>query len=86
MTIDQLSFFGPDVTYDLPLSLPGLYLPVISSPPQVNYVVTCSMSTSIDNSISEVVHNVLGALDPNFQSVFLSSDEKLFEAMTSYSS
>ena len=33
VTIDQLSFFGPDVTFGLPSSLLGPYLSVISSPP-----------------------------------------------------
>ena len=66
VTINKISLFGPDVTSSLLSSLPGPYLPMISSPPQVNYVATCSMSTSIDNSVSEVVHHVLGELDPNF--------------------
>ena len=63
MTIDQLSFFGLDVAAGLPSSLPDLDLPVVSSPPQVNYVATYPMPAFSD---SVVVHRVLGELGPNF--------------------
>ena len=62
-TIDQLSFFGPVMVAGPPSSLSYLYLPVVSFPPRVNYVATCSVPTSID---SAVVHSMLGALDPDF--------------------
>ena len=60
VTIDQISFFGPNVTSSLPSSLPSPYLSVISSLPQVNYVATYSMSASADDSVNEVVQNVMG--------------------------
>ena len=63
VTIDQLSFFGPDVTYGPPSSFLGLYRPIISSPQQVNYVATCPMPAFSD---SAVVHRVLGELGPDF--------------------
>ena len=78
MTIDQLSFFGPDVAASPPSSLPGLYPPVVSSPPQVNYVATYPMPAFSD---SVIVHRVLGALGPDFQNVVLPSGAKLLEAM-----
>ena len=74
VTIDRLSFFGPDMTSGPPLSLPGLYPSVVSSPMQVNYVATCPMPTFSDSAI---VHHVLGALGPNFQDVGLPSDVNL---------
>ena len=63
MTIDQISFFGPNMKSSPPSSLPGLYLMVVSSPPQVNYVATYPMPTFSD---SVVVRHVLGSLDLDF--------------------
>ena len=82
VTIDQLSFFGPDVAASLPSSIPDLYLLVVSSLPQVNYVATFSLPTSSDGTI---VYRVLGALDTNSQSVVLPLDANLLESMTFYS-
>ena len=55
---------------------------------------TCSMPTSTDDLVGDVVHHVLGALDPDFsfgsldmypfQSVVLPSDGNLLEAMASF--
>ena len=83
VTIDQLSFFGPNVATGLPSSLPGFYPPVVSSPPQVNYVATYPVPVLSDSAI---VHQVLGELGPDFRDVFLPSNVELLEAMTSYSS
>ena len=47
-----------------PTSLNCPYKQVVSSPPQVNYVATCSMPVSTDDIVSDIVHHVLGALDP----------------------
>ena len=33
VTIDQLSFFGPDVATGSPSSLPSFYPPILSAPP-----------------------------------------------------
>ena len=82
VTIDQLSFFGLDVATSLPSSLLGFYPPVVSAPPQVNYVATYLVPILSD---SAVVHKVLGALGPDFQDVFIPSRVKLLEAMTSCS-
>ena len=83
MTIDQLALFGPNMAASPPSSLPDLYPPVVSSPSHVNYVATCPMPVFSD---SAVVHHVLGALGLDFRDVFLPSDEKLLDAMNSYSS
>ena len=82
VTIDQLAFFGPNMTSGPPSSLLSLYLSVVSSPLHVNYVATCPVPVFSDGV---VVHRMLGALGPDFQDVFLPSDENLLEAMTSYS-
>ena len=79
---NQLSFFGPDVVAGPPSSLPSFYPPVVSAPPQVNYVATYPMPVLSDDA---VVHSVLRALVPDFQKFFLPSDGKLLEAMTSCS-
>ena len=78
MTIDQLSFFGLDVAASPPSSLPGFYPPVVSSPPQVNYVATYPVPILSD---SVVVYQVLGALGPDFQDVFLPSGVELLEVI-----
>ena len=82
MTIDQLSFFGPNVAAGLPSPPPGFYSPVVSAPPQVNYVSTYPVPVLSQDT---VVHSVLGALGPDFQDVFLPSGVELLEAMTSCS-
>ena len=82
VTIDQLSFFGPDVAAGPPSSLPGFYPPVVSAPPQVNYVATYPMPVLSDDA---VVHSVLGALDPDFQDGFRPSRGESLGAMTSCS-
>ena len=82
MTIDQLSFFGPDMAAGPPSSLPSFYPPVVSAPPQVNYVATYPVHVLSDDA---VMHQVLGALGPDFQDVFLPSRVELLEAMTSCS-
>ena len=82
VTIDQLSFFSPDVATSPPSSLPGFYPPVVSAPPQVNYVATYPLPVLSDDSVT---HSVLGALGPDFQDVFLPSGAELLEVMTSCS-
>ena len=81
-TIDQVSFFGPDVVAGSPSSLPSFYPPIVSAPLQVNYVATYPVSVLSD---SAVVHQVLGELGPDFQDVVLPSSVELLEAMTSCS-
>ena len=82
MTIDQLSFFGPDVVTSPPSSLPGFYRPVVSAPLQVNYVATYPVPILSD---SVIVHRVQGALGPDFHDVFLPLGVELLEALTSFS-
>ena len=50
VTVDQLSFFGPAVVAGPPSSLPGFYPPVVSAPPQVNYVATYPVSVLSDSA------------------------------------
>lgn len=94
MTIDHLSFIGPNLSLNQPKFLNGPHMQELSSPPQVNYVATCSMPSSTDDLVSDIVHHVVGALDLDlsiryldmypFQSVVLPFDENLLESMTSY--
>ena len=81
ITIYQLSFFGPNVTSGPPSYLLDIYPLVVSSPPQFNYVATCSFPLAIDSAIG---YHLLGAFDRSFQDVILPSDVNLLEAMTSY--
>ena len=73
VTIDQLSFHGPNMAPIQPSSLSGPFVPMVSSLPRVNYVATCSIHTSIDNQFSDVVYHVLGALEPDLS--FMTSYE-----------
>ena len=82
MTIDQLLFFGPNMAPGLPSPPPGFYPPIVSAPLQVNYVATYPVPVLSDDA---VVHNVLGALGPDFQDVFLPSGMELLEAPPSCS-
>ena len=52
-----------DVTAGPPSSLPGFYPPVVSTPPQVKYVANYPVHVPSDSAI---VHQVLGALGPDF--------------------
>ena len=75
-------FFGPNMAASPPSSLSDLYPLVVSSLPHVNYVATYPVPVFSD---SVVVHRVLGAFGPDFQDVFLPSNEKILEEMTSCS-
>lgn len=82
MTIDQLSFFGPQVPPAQLSSPPGFSPPVVSTPPQVNYVATSPVLVSSDDAI---MHSVLGTLGLDFQDVVIPPGVVLLEAMTSCS-
>jgi hypothetical protein len=47
VTIDQLSLIDPHLMINHPLSLNGPYIPTMSAPPQVNYVMTCPMRSTL---------------------------------------
>jgi hypothetical protein len=94
VTIDQLSFIGPNwVT-----SLSGSYMQTVSPPPHVNYVAMSPMtSTSNDlDLVFDMVISSVGLLELNlltpittldmcsFQSDSLPSDEDLLESMTEF--
>ena len=64
--VDQLSFPSPNMAPSQPSSLNGRFVPMVSSPPRVNYLATRSIPTSTNDQFSEFVHLVLGALEPNF--------------------
>jgi hypothetical protein len=94
VTIDQLSFIGPDrIT-----SLNGSYMKTISPLPHVNYVALSPMtSTSADlDPVVDMVISSVGIFEPDlltpvmaldmcsFQSDFLPSSEDLLESMTKF--
>jgi len=70
VTIDKLSFFSHQVPPSSPSSSVSSCLLVVPSPPQVNYVATCS--ASMDDHVDDLVHHVLGALGPD---LFLVPDD-----------
>ena len=65
VTVDQLSFLGPNMAPSQRSSLNGPFLPMVSSLPRVNYVATRSIPTSAEDHFSDVVHHVLGEFEPN---------------------
>jgi hypothetical protein len=98
VTIDQLSFFGLDLTINPITSLTGSYMQSVSPLPHVNYV-ALSPVTSTSNDLDLIVDMVIssvGLLEPDiltpdaaldmcsFQSILLPSNEYLLEAMTKY--
>jgi hypothetical protein len=94
VTIDQLSFIGPDwVT-----SLSGSYMQTVSPPLHVNYVALSPMTSTSDDldPVVDMVISSVGLLEPDlltpittldmcsFQSDYLPSSEDLLEAMTEF--
>jgi hypothetical protein len=94
VTIDQLSFIGPDwVT-----SLSGSYMQTVSPPPHVNYVALSPMTSTSDDldPVVDMVISSVGLLEPDlltpiatldmcsFSSDYLPSSEDLLEAMTTF--
>jgi hypothetical protein len=92
MTIDQLSFIGPDwVT-----SLSGSYMQTVSPPPHVNYVALSPMTLTSDDLdlVVDMVISSVGLLEPDLltpvttlnlcpsSSDYLPSSEDLLETMT----
>ena len=69
VTIDQLSFFSPSIPPEQLSSPLGSCSQVVPSFPQVNYVATRSISTSADDHANDLVHHVLGALEPDLSLV-----------------
>jgi len=63
VTIDKISFIHHDFTPDQPSSLNGPCMNMESTPPQVNYVATCSVPTSTDDLVNDIMFHVLGALE-----------------------
>jgi hypothetical protein len=64
VTIDQLSFMGPDwVT-----SLSGSYMQTVSPPPHVNYVALSPMTSTSDDldPVVDMVISSIGLLEPDF--------------------
>jgi hypothetical protein len=94
VTIDQLSFVGPDwIT-----SLNGSYMQTVSPLPHVNYVALSPMTSTSDDldPVVDMVISSVGLLEPDlltpdatlymcsFQSILLPSSEDLLEAMTKF--
>jgi hypothetical protein len=94
VTIDQLSFIGPDwVT-----SLSGSYMQTVSPSPHVNYVALSPMISTSDalDPVVDMVISSVGLLEPDlltpittldmcsFQSDYLPSSEDLLESMTKF--
>jgi hypothetical protein len=69
VAIEQLPFVGPDLNVNHPPSLNGHYVQVVSSPPQVNYVATCPMCSTLDEAsyqldpVVDMVISSIGILD-----------------------
>jgi hypothetical protein len=64
VTIDQLSFFSPDLTIHSMNSLNGSYMQMVLSPPQVNYVALSPMPSPADEYEPLTVSSFSYDLDP----------------------
>jgi hypothetical protein len=58
VTIDQLSFFGPNLTFNSMTSLNGSYMQMVSLPPQVNYVALSLMPSATNEYEPLVVRSI----------------------------
>jgi hypothetical protein len=79
VTIDQLSFIGPDLTAKHPTPLNVPYMQVVSHPPQVNYVASCPMHSTLNEKeplsvcspsldldpVVDMVNHSIGDLEPD---------------------
>ena len=67
VTIDQLSFVGPDLTINSKNSLNGSYMQTVSPLPQVNYVVLSPMPSISDDldPVVDMVISLVGILEPD---------------------
>jgi hypothetical protein len=100
VTIDQISFVGPDLTIDPMNSLNGSYMQSVSPMPQVNYVALSPIPSAVDeydlDPVVDMVISSIGLLETDlltpisnldmcsFQSDFLPSSEDLLEAMNEF--
>jgi hypothetical protein len=98
VTIDHISFVGPDLTINPMTSLNGSYMQSVSTLLQVNYVALSPMtSTSYElDIVVDMVISSVGLLEPDlltpitaldmcsFQSILLPSSEDLLESMTEF--
>jgi hypothetical protein len=98
VTIDQLSFVGPDLIINPMTFLNGSYMQLVSPLPEINYVALSPMnSTSNDlDPIVDMVITSVGLLEPDpltpdealymcsFQRIVLPSSEDLLESMTKF--
>jgi hypothetical protein len=98
VTIDQLSFVGPEMTINPMTSLNGSYMQWVAPLPQVNYVALSSMNSTSDDldPIVDMVISSVGLLEIDiltpfvaldmcsFQSIVLPSSEYLLETMTEF--
>jgi hypothetical protein len=64
VTIDQLSFVGPDLTINSMTSLNGSYMQMVSPLPQVNYVALSPMPSVVDEDEPLTVSSISYDLDP----------------------
>jgi hypothetical protein len=63
VTIDQLSFVGPDLITNSMTSLNGSYMQMVFPPPQVNYVALSPMPSVADEDEPFIVSSVSYDLD-----------------------
>jgi hypothetical protein len=92
MTIDQLSFVGPDLTAIHLPSLNGPYMSVVSPPPHINYVATCPIPFTTDENesltirstsydLDDMVISLIGLLEPNLPTPIKTLDMYSFHSV-----
>jgi hypothetical protein len=91
VTIDQLSFIGPHMMVNHQSSLNGPYMPASSTPPQVNYVATCPMHSTLNEKESlpssdldlvvDMVISSIGILEPDLPTPIMPLDMYSFQSV-----
>jgi hypothetical protein len=90
-TIDQLSFIDPHLMVDHPPSLNGPYMPAMPALPQVNYVMTCPMRSTLNERESlpshdlylvvDMVISLIGLLEPYLPTLIEAVDMYSFRSI-----
>jgi hypothetical protein len=91
VTIDQLLFIDPHMMVNHQSSLNGPYMPASSTLPQVNYMETCPMHSTMNekeylpssdlDTIVDMVISSIGILEPNIPTPIMPLDMHSFQSV-----
>jgi hypothetical protein len=96
VTIDHISFIGPHTMLNHLTSMSISYMQVTSTPPQVNYVATCAMCSTLNEKesltssdldpVTDMVISSIGTLEPNLHTPIMTLSMYSFHSVVLSSS